>query len=108
MHHRASGADERITLLNAIYMLLINIIVHMMCRQTLENRKGANMNIGKSLKIALLKNDMEQSDAAEKMGIHQSHVSKISCGKAITTETLARLAKTFDMKVSEFIALGED
>jgi transcriptional regulator with XRE-family HTH domain len=66
------------------------------------------MNIGKSLKISLLKINMEQSDLAEKIGIHQSHVSKISCGKTITTETLERLAVAFNMKVSEFIAVGED
>lgn len=66
------------------------------------------MNIGKSLKMSLLKNDMEQSDLAGKMGIHQSHVSKISCGKTITTETLERMAAAFNMKVSEFIAIGED
>lgn len=66
------------------------------------------MNIGKSLKMALLKNDMEQADLADKVGIHQSNISKISCGKTITTETLARLAGAFNMKVSEFVAIGED
>lgn len=66
------------------------------------------MNIGKSLKIALLKNNMDQDDLAAKIGIHQSNISKISCGKTITTETLARVAAGFNMKVSEFIAEGED
>lgn len=66
------------------------------------------MNIGKSLKIALLKHNMEQSDLAEKIGIHQSNISRISCGKTITTETLGRLAAAFNMKVSEFLAIGED
>lgn len=66
------------------------------------------MNIGKSLKIALLKHNMEQADLAEKIGIHQSNISRISCGKTITTETLARLAGAFNMKVSEFLAIGED
>lgn len=66
------------------------------------------MNIGKSLKMSLLKNDMEQADLAAKVGIHQSNISKISCGKTITTETLERIAKAFNMKVSEFVAIGED
>lgn len=66
------------------------------------------MNIGKSLKMSLLKNDMEQSDLADKIGIHQSNISKISCGKTITTATLERLATAFNMKVSEFVAIGED
>lgn len=66
------------------------------------------MNIGKSLKIALLQNDMEQSDLAEKLGIHQSNISRIANCKVITTETLGRLAKAFNMKVSDFIAIGED
>lgn len=66
------------------------------------------MDIGKSLKMALIKNNMEQSDLATKIGIHQSNISKISCGKTITTETLSRLATAFNMKVSEFVAIGED
>lgn len=66
------------------------------------------MDIGKSLKIALLKNNMEQADLANKIGIHQANISKIACGKNITTETLGRLAGAFNMKVSEFVALGED
>jgi Predicted transcriptional regulator len=66
------------------------------------------MNIGKSLKIALLKNDMTQPDLASKVGIHQANISKVSCGKNITTETLERIATAFDMKVSDFIKLGED
>jgi len=80
----------------------------MMCRHTLLIHLGAAMNIGKSLKISLLKNNMEQSDLADKVGIHQSSISRISCGKIITTETLERIAKAFNMKVSEFIAVGED
>lgn len=80
----------------------------MMCLHTLTNHHGVNMNIGKSLKMALLKNDMEQIDLADKVGIHQSNISKISCGKTITTETLERLAKAFSMSVSDFIKLGED
>jgi DNA-binding Xre family transcriptional regulator len=76
--------------------------------QTITNQPGADMNIGKSLKIALLQNDMEQADLANRMGIHQSNISRIACCKTITTETLERIAKAFDMKVSEFVAIGED
>jgi len=66
------------------------------------------MNIGKSLKIALIQNNMEQADLAEKLGIHQSNISRFANCKTITTETLARLAKGVNMKVSDFIKLGED
>lgn len=66
------------------------------------------MNIGKSLKIALLKVDQDQHGLAEKMGVHQSAISRIASGKTITTETLSRIAVAFNMKVSEFIKLGED
>jgi len=66
------------------------------------------MNIGKSLKISLLKNNMEQSDLAQKLGIHQSNISRIANCKTITTETLERIAGAFNMKVSEFVAIGED
>ena len=80
----------------------------MMCMPTLADHPGEDMNIGKSLKIALIQNNMEQADLADRMGIHQSNISKISRGKTITTETLQRIAKAFNMKVSEFLAIGED
>jgi plasmid maintenance system antidote protein VapI len=66
------------------------------------------MNIGKSMKIALLKNNMDQSGLAQTMEVHVSAISRISCNKTITTETLERVAKALKMKVSEFVALGED
>lgn len=66
------------------------------------------MNIGKSLRIALLKNDMLQADLAARLGIHQSGISRLANRKSMSTETLERAAIAFGMKVSEFIALGED
>lgn len=66
------------------------------------------MDIGKSLKMAMLKNNMTRDEVAEKMGFHLSNVSRIVTTGVITTETLGRLAAVFNMQASDFIKLGED
>ncbi|MNQ26398.1 helix-turn-helix protein [compost metagenome] len=66
------------------------------------------MNIGKSLKIAMVKQNLDQSGLAEKLGIHKTSVSRMANNHGINCETLSRLATAFGMKVSEFVALGED
>lgn len=66
------------------------------------------MDIAKSLKIAMLKNNMARDEVAEKMGFHLSNISRIINTGVITTETLSRLAAVFGMRASDFIKLGED
>lgn len=66
------------------------------------------MNFGKSIKIAMLKNNMEQIDLANILGIHQSGISHMSNRESTSTKNLVRVAEAFKMKVSEFVALGED
>lgn len=66
------------------------------------------MNVGKSLKIALVKKGMSQTELAKKMGVHDQWVSKLANSESAAQTTLVGLAEALDMKVSEFVALGED
>lgn len=66
------------------------------------------MNIGKSIKVALAKKDMNQQDLAEKMKVSKPYVSQLAGREHAGMGTVVLLADVFDMKVSDFIALGED
>lgn len=66
------------------------------------------MNIGKSLKVALVKRDMTQTDLAKKMNVHLQWVNKLANSDSASQASIMGLAEALDMKVSEFIALGED
>jgi len=67
------------------------------------------MNIGRSLKIALVMKEMRQTELAEKIGCNQSNISYwASRGSKIHLETVEKLASALGYPVSEFIALGEE
>lgn len=66
------------------------------------------MNIGKSIKVALAKKDMNQQDLAEKMKVSKPYVSQLAGREHAGMGTVVLLADAFDMKVSDFVALGED
>lgn len=66
------------------------------------------MNVGRSLKVALAKRDMSQTELAKKMKVHVQWVNKLANTQAASQATVVGLAEALDMKVSEFIALGED
>jgi transcriptional regulator with XRE-family HTH domain len=66
------------------------------------------MNIGRSIKIAVAKRGIKQKDLAEQMGVTPSSISQLASQASCTGDTLARLAAAFNMKVSDFIALGEE
>lgn len=66
------------------------------------------MNIGKSIKVALAKKDMNQQDLAEKMKVSKPYVSQLAGREHAGMGTVVLLAGAFDMKVSDFVALGED
>lgn len=66
------------------------------------------MNVGKSLRIALASKGMKQIELAEKMGISRQHVSNWTRRQGINKKNLDALCQALDMKLSEFIALGED
>ncbi len=65
------------------------------------------MNIGKSIKIAVAKNDMKHSDLATKLGISSSYLSQMIKKTSCSESMLNRLSGVFSMKASEFNALGE-
>lgn len=66
------------------------------------------MNVGKSIKVALAKREMRSGDLAKILGVTPQTVSNMSSRATCTGQMLIHLAQSFDMKVSEFVALGED
>lgn len=65
------------------------------------------MNIKKSLKVAMARNDFTAQDVADRMGVSRTRIYSIVSQVSPRNETIERLANVFDMKVSEFISLGE-
>jgi plasmid maintenance system antidote protein VapI len=64
-------------------------------------------DIRKSYKQALLNTDKKAKDVAESMGIKSGALSSMTSNdRNITIKTLTALAAQFDMKPSEFLALG--
>jgi len=66
------------------------------------------MNLRKSIKKCLLDKEMSQKDLAIKLGMSETSMSQLAAQTSCTGATLQKLAEAFDMKVSEFIAIGED
>lgn len=66
------------------------------------------MNVGKSIKVALAKRGMKSGDLATALGVTPSTISVMSGRETCTGHALIRLSAVFEMKVSEFVALGED
>lgn len=66
------------------------------------------MNLRKSIKVALAQRGMEQKALAEQLSMSQSSMSQLAAQQSCTAATLQKLANAFGMKVSEFVALGED
>lgn len=66
------------------------------------------MDIGKSIRLALAHKNMSKTVLAQKMGCKLPSVSQLCARSCIKSETIQKLANVFEMKVSEFVALGED
>lgn len=66
------------------------------------------MNVGKSLKVALAMKEITQAELAKRMGLTHTWVSALANKPKASTATIEALATQFEMKVSEFVALGED
>lgn len=66
------------------------------------------MNIGKSIKIALAMRDMKQNQLAEKLDKTPRWINQLANSGSASTATIEMLAGAFDMKASEFVALGEE
>lgn len=70
--------------------------------------EGNPLNLRKSIKTALAQRDMSQKALAEKLGMRETSISQLAAQTSCTGATLQKLAEAFEMKVSEFVALGED
>lgn len=66
------------------------------------------MNIGKSIKVALAQRNMKQNQLADRLGKSARWINLLANSKGASTETITMLAAAFDMKASEFVALGEE
>lgn len=66
------------------------------------------MNLRKSVMVAMAQRDMKQKDVADKIGISQGSMSQLMGQVSCTGATLVKLASAFGLKVSEFVALGEE
>lgn len=67
------------------------------------------MNLPKSIRVGMAMRGMDQGDLALATGIHRSNISKMINGKmTITDERLGEIAAALNMKVSNFVRLGED
>jgi len=66
------------------------------------------MNLRKSVMLALASKEMKQKDLADQLGMSQGSMSQLVNQKSCTGGTLQKLASAFGMKVSDFVALGED
>lgn len=66
------------------------------------------MNIGKSLKLALVKRNMKQADLARKLGKSSRWINMLANSPTASSSSIEMLASEFGMKASEFVALGEE
>lgn len=73
-----------------------------------NTHRNHEMNIGRSINVALAKRDMKKVDLASSFGWSAAYVSKICKSPEIGMGSVQKLADFFGMQVSEFIALGED
>lgn len=66
------------------------------------------MNLKKSIKQACLNKEVTQKAIAEKLEFSPTQLQVIMRRNSASTEMLLRISKAFEMKLSEFIALGEE
>lgn len=66
------------------------------------------MNLEKSFKVALAMRGMTQTDLGELMGVHRVQVNRWVKRGEVSKQRLAEICEKLDMKVSEFIAFGEE
>lgn len=66
------------------------------------------MDLGKSLKVALARKGMNQSQLARQMGTPLRTINKLANKPGGTVENINTLSDALGMKASDFVALGED
>jgi len=78
-----------------------------MCMHTLTHREN-RMDIGKSIRLALAHKNMTKTALAKGLGCTLASVTQLLRRDCIKSDMIQKLANVFEMKVSEFIKLGED
>lgn len=86
----------------AMHTTLVNMVVINSAIRSYE------MNIGRSINVALAKKDMKKSDLVKSFGWSAAYVSRICRSPEMGMGSIQKLAEFFGMQVSEFIGLGED
>ena len=67
------------------------------------------MNIPLSIKYALVKKDRKQKELAANLNVTGAYISAVASGsKRPSLDFIVKCAMFFNMKLSEFIKLGED
>lgn len=66
------------------------------------------MNVGKSIKVAMAMKGIKQNELARQLQVGDVYMSRLANSEHAGMGTVNKLAHTFGMKVSEFVALGED
>lgn len=66
------------------------------------------MNLKKSILIALIRAEKNQTWLAQRLGIDHQTVSRWCRSGKMNTDNLNKVAEALGMKVSELIELGED
>lgn len=65
------------------------------------------MNVGLSIKLALVKAGKNQRQLAVELGISARQVNAVANSETASGKTIEKMAAIFGMKVSDFLALGE-
>jgi len=65
------------------------------------------MNIGKSIELALVHKQMKKIELAKAMGLSANSISTLCKTPTCSGKTLDKLCTVFNMKASDFVALGE-
>lgn len=66
------------------------------------------MNIGKSIRVAMAMKGLKAKELSEKLGVTQATISVMCSRETSSGQMLKTLSDTFELKVSDFIKLGED
>lgn len=99
------AGEVKINLTNFVLAMrtaLVNIVVINSAMRSQE------MNIGRSINVALAKKDMKKADLVKSFGWSAAYVSRICRSPEMGMGSIQKLAEFFGMQVSEFIGLGED
>lgn len=65
------------------------------------------MNIGKSIKHALINKGMKNKELAEKLGVTPQSITNLCSKPTCSGKMLDQLCVALEMKASDFVALGE-